>query len=139
MRSVLGGELYALTDAYDSTFLLRYDLAHIFTTWSPLVLLTDSMSLLNLLIHKTTISKDKRLMIDITDFRQAYDRRDITDIGWLRSGKNIAEAFTKPGSCLTLDAYLATAILELDVAQWMVRSPRSAATSTGHRPLLTTL
>lgn len=93
----LAGELCALAYAYDYAYLLSYDMAHIFRTWFPLILLTESMSLFNLLIHTSTVSTEKRLMINITTLRQAYERRDITDIGWLRSGGNVAYALMNPG------------------------------------------
>lgn len=56
-------------------------------------------------------------MIDIVALRQGYDRRYIKDIGWDRSGHNIADSLTKPGPCPSLDIFLQSGQLHLDVAQ----------------------
>lgn len=41
VRRVLGGELYALADAYDHAYLIRHNLASVFGKWFSLILLTN--------------------------------------------------------------------------------------------------
>lgn len=63
-----------MADAYGVLYLLRHDLETLFRVWFLIVVLTDSITLLNLLIHTSTVSTEKRLMIDISALRQAFDR-----------------------------------------------------------------
>lgn len=135
VRSLLAGELYVVVDAYDYANLLRYDLAHVLSTWFPLVKLTEYMSLFDLLIHTNTISTEKWLVIDINTFRKANERRDITDVGWLRSGQNISNAFTKPGPCHSLSTSLTTRILQLHMAEWMVRYKQPVTTNNNRQKI----
>lgn len=111
VRSVLGGELHGPAEAYDHSFLVPHDFANLFVVSCPLILLTDSMSLLNLLIHTWKASPEKRLMNEITAIREDLERRDISDFGWLRSGENVADAFTKPEVYAPLGTLLETGML----------------------------
>lgn len=61
VQSVPSGNLCALTDAYGYAFLLRDNMASVFSTWFPLVLLTDSIYLYNLLIHTSKVSTENDL------------------------------------------------------------------------------
>lgn len=72
VRSVLGVELYAFAEALDHAFILRHDLADILKVWVQLVLLIDSMTLFHLLIHTSTVSTEKRLVIDISALHDAF-------------------------------------------------------------------
>ena len=60
----------------------------------PLVLCTDSKSLYDCLVRLTT-TQEKRLMIDVISLRQAYERRQITEIKWIEGDANPADAMTK--------------------------------------------
>jgi hypothetical protein len=46
-------------------------------------------------------------MIDIAISREAYNRKEIFDIGLVRSEFNCADAFTKAGNCRIQDDILA--------------------------------
>lgn len=70
-------------DAFYYAFPLRTDLADLFGLWIPLVLLKDSMSLFNQLIHTSTagvyqqiecgtVTTEKRLMIDIAALHEDF-------------------------------------------------------------------
>lgn len=61
--------------------------------WIPLLLLTDYMSPFNFLIHTSIISTEKRLKSAIAAWLQAFDRRNITYMGWLLSGNDLADYF----------------------------------------------
>ena len=63
---------------------------------------TDSRSLYDGLvrINQTT---EKRLLIDLRMLRQSYERREITEVFWVPTAQNPADAFTKasPTSALS--------------------------------------
>lgn len=90
-----------------------------------MLLLTDCMTLLNLHFHASTISAEKLLMIDITSLHEACEKRDITAIGSLRSRRNVAHAFKRPGLLPSLHHFLSTKNLYADVVQWVVASKSS--------------
>lgn len=96
VHSILRGDLYTFADVYDYAFLLRHDLAKLVRHRLPVVLFTDYMSLFSILIHTNTVSTEKMLMIDIVILPQAFETRDITYIGCIRSSTNIADGLTNP-------------------------------------------
>lgn len=75
---------------------MRFDLAAILGAWLPHILLTDSMSLFNLLIHLSAVSMQIRLMIYLITLREAFERENSTDVGWLGSDHNLADILTNP-------------------------------------------
>lgn len=56
------------------------------------------------------------MMIYITALRQAFERYEITDIGWIPSDQNVADGFTNPTKCASLEKFLDTGTLDLEVA-----------------------
>ena len=69
VRTVLGGETYAFTDALDVVINIRYDLSRILQKDVKLTLLTDFKSLGKVIIN-STVTTEKRLMIDIDALRE---------------------------------------------------------------------
>ena len=60
----------------------------------PLVLCTDSKSLYHCLVKLRT-TQEKRLMIDVMCLRQAYERREIAEVRWIKGDANPADSMTK--------------------------------------------
>jgi len=60
----------------------------------PLVVYTDSKSLYECLVKLGT-TREKRLMIDVMCLRQAYERREITEVKWIKGELNPADSMTK--------------------------------------------
>jgi hypothetical protein len=119
-RSVLGSETMALADAFDMAFSIRHDLQNITQLQIPINILTDSLSLFDVLTKSTTTS-EKRLMIDLTAAKQAYKRREIDTIGFIRTEHNPADVFTKVTKCKILNEILHTSFLNHPVEQWVTR------------------
>jgi hypothetical protein len=125
-RSVLASELYALSLGFDNAATLRSTLNYIFGGCQgdsasasassiniPLTICVDSKSLYDCLI-KLGITQEKRLMIDILCLRQSYERREITEILWIKGEKNPADAMTKEKPCDALRRLIATNKVDLD-------------------------
>jgi hypothetical protein len=105
-RSILGGEVLAFADAFDYAYTLRHNLEHMFGKSIPLSMLTDSKFLFDV-ISKSSSTLEGRLMIDITVSREASNRKELSDIGLVRSEFNPADSFTKAGNYRILDANFA--------------------------------
>lgn len=54
----------------------------------------DSENLLKVIV-KSSVKTEKRLMVYIWATREDYDRREIRDVGWVRSEHNVADGLTK--------------------------------------------
>lgn len=107
VRSVLGGHRYALSDGVDLGLVLREDINAALWNPVPVVVLTDSLRLCNVIIRTYTSTRENKLMLDITAIREAYDCPNIKEIGWMRTGENLADAFpnqkgARPGRLLTV-------------------------------------
>ena len=53
--------------------------------------------------------------------RQAYERREITEIKWINGGSNPADAMTKSKPCQALKQLVDTNKLDLQVTEWVER------------------
>ena len=85
-----------------------------------MVLCTDSKSLYDCLVKLGT-TQEKRLMVDLMCLRQAYERREITEIKWISGGTNPADAITKSKPYSALKTLVDTNKLDLQVTEWVER------------------
>jgi hypothetical protein len=120
-RSVLASELYRLAHGFDIGSAIRTTIQNILQLKQlPLVLCTDSKSLYECLVKLGTI-QEKRLMIDLMCLRQAYERREITEIKWINGESNPADAMTKSKPCPALKNLIDTNKIDLQVMEWVER------------------
>ena len=84
-------------------------------------MLTDSKSLFDV-ITKYSHTAEKRLMIDITSVRDAYNMEEISNVGFVRTAYNPADAFTKVDKCQALETILSTGSCALPIEQWVIRT-----------------
>ena len=124
VRSVLGGEIYAFADGFDSAYLLKHDLERILKRTIRICILTDSKSLFDT-ITKNSIITEKRLMIDVSAARQAYQRMEISDVGHISSKYNAADGLTKTKPCPALIQLLSTGKMDHPINQWIIRNDQS--------------
>jgi hypothetical protein len=115
---VLGSETMALADAFDMAYALKHNIETIIKQNVPIVILTDSLSLFDV-ITKATTTADKRLMIDLCVVKQAYERSEVDTIGFVRSEYNPADVLRKITRCAILERILSTANLLHPVEQWI--------------------
>lgn len=88
--------MYAFADAFDRTYMIKREFQNMLGKSIPFTMFTDSKSLFDVLT-KCSITTEKRLMIDIKTVREAYDRQEVSDVGFLRSEFKAADTFTKVG------------------------------------------
>lgn len=93
-RSILASELYAMVAGFDAACVLKHTIDSIMERKIPLLVCIDSFSLYECPVKLGT-TKEKRLMIDIAAIRQAYERREISQVIWIKGKSNPADAMTK--------------------------------------------
>ena len=119
-RSVLSAEVIAFADLFHQAFTLRSQLEHALTHPFPLHLMTDSTSLFDI-IGKGSRTSEKRVTTDIHTARQAYQSREISNIGFVRSSDNLADGLTKPNMQKAIFHLLQTASHTPVCKQWIIR------------------
>jgi hypothetical protein len=85
-----------------------------------LVLCTDSKSLYECLVKLGT-TQEKRLMIDVMCLRQAYKRREIAKVRWIKGDSNPTDSMTKHKPSNALKLLIDTNIIQLDAEEWVER------------------
>jgi len=98
VRSIMAGEVYAFADAFDAAYILKHDLERVYRQPLPLVMLTDSRQMLDV-ITRASHTTEKRLMIDVAAARDVYNKHEISNVGLVKSEHNIADGLTKPVFC----------------------------------------
>lgn len=126
-RSVLASELYAFALAFDHASALNQSIQAILNQRIPLVLMTDSRSLYDCLTKLNT-TNEKRLMIDIMGIREAYEKREITEIRWTNGKSNPADAMTKGTPSKALQDLIDTNHVDLRTTEWVERKGDGGST-----------
>jgi hypothetical protein len=119
-RSVLASELYGMVHGFDMGASVKATVDRALGIELPLVVCTDSKSLYECLVKLGT-TQEKRLMIDVMCLRQAYERREIAEVKWIKGNSNPADSMTKAKPSSALTQLLDTNTLQLDVEEWVER------------------
>ena len=82
-RSVLVAEVIAFADLFDGAFTFRAQLEQALSRSIPLHVLIDSKYLFKI-IGKSLRTSEKRLMLDISATREAYNSEQISHVGFVR-------------------------------------------------------
>jgi hypothetical protein len=110
----------AFADAFDMAMIIRHDLRNLLHRNVPITILTDSLSLFDV-ISKSTITAERRLLIDLGAAKAAYAARELEHVGILRTQYNPADAFTKVKRCPVLEDILTRGKLDHPIEQWISR------------------
>lgn len=94
IRSSLTGETVAIAYVFDCAYILKHDLQRMLGKFIPLLLVTDSKFLFDV-ITGNRYTSEARLMVDILAVREAYNIRIIYNIAYIRRMFNISDALTK--------------------------------------------
>ena len=82
------------------------------------IICTDSYSLYKCLVKLGTM-KEKRLMIDIMALQESYKQHELTEIWWINSKDNPANALTKAASNKALQGLIDTNELTVQIKGWV--------------------
>ena len=129
-RSVMAAEVIAFSDLFDVATTLSQELEKLLRKRVPVQLLTDSKSLFDI-ISKGTRTSEKRMMLDIAAARERFRTHLISDIGFVRSSKNIADGLTKPMRQQALQQVVSCGQLLVEPEQWIIRGRPSGAHDGG--------
>jgi hypothetical protein len=131
ITSIFSGEAIALALAFSHAYTLQHDIGRMAGSQLPIHLRTDSLAVFDA-ISKNTAPKDHRLLIDISQLRESWHRREIAHLGFIRSRWNIADTMTKRDSPNLLRV-LTSGRDQVPVEQWIERhvSPQVPKTSPG--------
>ena len=127
-RSVLASELLALVHGFDMGKVIKDTISKILEINVPLVLCTDSRSLYHCLVKLGT-TQEKRLMVDVMCMREAYERREITEVKWVDGNSNPADSMTKSKATTSLKQLIDTNQLNIKVQEWVERTGDRSLTS----------
>ena len=86
-------------------------------------MLTDSKSLFDI-ITKCCGTTEKRLLIELKDVREAYEKIEISDLAFVRSGNNTADAITKKNPNSALLRIIERNKCDFLIEQWILRTKR---------------
>ena len=94
VRSVLTAEVYVFTDSFEMAFTIHQDLSEMMNRNIKLTMLTDSKSIFDV-ITKCSQTTENPLMIDISFVREASEENEISNVGFIKTDQNPADALTK--------------------------------------------
>jgi hypothetical protein len=120
-RSVLASELYGMVHGFDMGASIKATIEKMLGITLPMVICTDSKSLYDCLVRLGT-TQEKRLMIDVMCLRQAYERREITEVKWIDGDTNPADSMTKAKPSGALKLLLDTNKVQMEEKEWVERT-----------------
>ena len=120
VRSIMAGEVYAFAEGFDTVFAIKHALEKLYRQKIPITMLTDSKQMFDV-ITKASFTSEKRLLIDISAAREAYNRHEISNVGLVLSEHNIADGLTKPKPCSSLMQVMTSGYDKNPVQQWIFR------------------
>ena len=118
-RSTTAAESLAFAEGFDAAYAIRADLQRILNKVIPIIMLTDSEILFNVITRRRTTT-EKRLMVDLHIARAAYAGREISNIALIPSCANPADALTKLHPNNALRNILLTSVIKHPISQYII-------------------
>ncbi|GAB1599883.1 hypothetical protein Ahia01_000265800 [Argonauta hians] len=97
VKSTLSTETMALMEGAEQCFLLKSIIKEIFNISLPIIVIADSKSLKDCLSTSKTL-EDKRLKVDICVVRDYVKKKEIHQLCWISTEKQLADSLTKSGA-----------------------------------------
>lgn len=119
-HSAMAAETIAFAEGFDAAYSLQHALGKLLKRKIGIQMLTDSQQLFDA-ISKSTRTKEKRLMIDISAAKQSFERFEISDLGLVRTGNMLADCLTKIMQPQQLMQAIETGKLEHEIEKWVIR------------------
>jgi hypothetical protein len=116
---ILAAETVVYVTVFDLAFAIHHCLKQILSRELPLYLFADSSSLFST-VTKFQAVREKRLSIDLAVLRQAYQRREVTNFGFVKTEFALAGPCTKCCKSPLLNKLLEEGKLSHPVAEYVV-------------------
>ena len=129
VRSTTAGEGLAFADGFDISYAAREDLQHALGKNIPILMLTDSQILFNIITRRRTTT-ERRMMVDLKSIREAYAKREIANIALIASGDNPADALTKIKANNALHKLIDDARIDHKIVQFVMEPNAPCAISS---------
>jgi hypothetical protein len=118
IHSTMAAETLAVSAAFDLAFGLKKQISEILGVSVELVLFTDNKGVFDTITKRTAVT-EKRVMIELAVLREAYEKKEISNMGFILSRYNPADALTKKKSNGQLVRFLNEGKVEHPVEQWL--------------------
>ena len=128
VRSTTAGEGLAFADGFDCAFAIREDLHCTIGRRIPIIMLTDSEILFNI-ITRRRLTTERRMMVDLKSIRDAYENREIANVALVASEHNPADALAKIKSNSSLRQLMDTARISHPIRQFVIEPSLSGTGS----------
>ena len=125
-RSVLALELYAMAHEFDLRTIIKTTLKKVLCSNIFFIFCTDSKSLYDCFVRLSTIH-EKRLMIDVMNLKQSYERRKITKMKWMNEKNNLVDSMIKFRKSSALKTLIDINRISLTISEWMERTAPETA------------
>jgi hypothetical protein len=118
VHSTLAAETLAMSMAFDLAFGIRKSLVDILKVKIDLVIFTDNKGIFDTITKRTSVT-EKRVMIELAVLREAYEKGEISNMGFILSKNNPADALTKNHPSEHLLRLMSEGTIEHPVEQWL--------------------
>lgn len=125
-RSVSGSRTVAFADASDTTRLIEHDLEEMSESRLSIAMITDCLSLFDVITHASK-TVEKWLMIDLGNAKNAYRRKKLSTVGFVRDDLSPSDAQTKHEKCPSLTQMLSAKKTEHSFEHWVKQNWASRA------------
>lgn len=120
VRSIMAGEIFAFTIAFDNAFVSRHNIERAIGKPIGLAMFIDSKQLFDA-ISTASHTTEKRLMVETSAAREAYNRHEISNVGLIAGADNPSDGLTKVKKCETLEKLINSGIDNTEATQWIYR------------------
>eukprot|EP00173_Palmaria_palmata_P003808 Plantae.Rhodophyta-Palmaria_palmata.ctg4150.p2 GENE.Plantae.Rhodophyta-Palmaria_palmata.ctg4150~~Plantae.Rhodophyta-Palmaria_palmata.ctg4150.p2 ORF type:complete len:156 (-),score=20.32 Plantae.Rhodophyta-Palmaria_palmata.ctg4150:275-742(-) len=120
VHSAMAAEACAFAEAFDASFVVKYELERLLKRPTALQMLVDSKQIFDA-VTQSTRTTEKRLLLDLAAAKQSFERGEISEFGLVTTDFMLADCLTKPMKALQFLAASSLGKLSHPIAQWVIR------------------